>query len=154
MKDYFLDLPLHSDVLPKETSNTQDLVSISARSNSSLSLSEGAIVGGIVEITKEVIQCGTDYFKCTEHEKTERKRIASTLKAIVHQIDAQKEIYLKDLEKKYEERNRLYDIALEIQKRALELEDLEMLKISCNFMLIVYNGSTDLKVGNFSLPST
>ena len=58
---------------------------------------------GLLDITKETIRCFTEYAKCKEHEETERKRISYALRAIIYQIDAQKETYLKYLDKTYEE---------------------------------------------------
>ena len=150
MKDYFSDLP--------KSYNTTDRVANSSPpapipgSQASIPLnSQTAILMSITDITKESIRCFTDYAKCREHEKTERKRIKATLRAIQYQIDAQKEIYLKELDKNYEERNRLYDIAEKTQKKALELNDKEMLQLCFNLILDVYNKPFDINIPRLSL---
>lgn len=105
---------------------------------------EIAVIMGAVDITKESIRCFTDYVKCKEHEKTERKRISATLRAIQYQIDAQKEVYLKELENKFKERDYLYHLAEKAQEKALELGDKEMLQLCYNFILNVYNQPYEL----------
>lgn len=102
---------------------------------------EALLIASGLDIIKDSIRCFTEYKMCQEHEKTERKRITATLKAITYQIDANKEVYLKEMEKRFEERNKLYDLAHEAQKKALELEDKEMLVICYNLILNVYNKS-------------
>lgn len=135
MKDYFSDLPQQYDGQNEPAPRPSAQMPIPTSP-------EAAIVMGVLDISKEAIRCFTEYAKCKEHEKTERKRIAATLKAIEYQIDAQKEVYLKKLDKQYEERNRLYDVAEKAQEKALELGDKEMLKICYNFILNVYNKPT------------
>ena len=144
MNDYFSDLSFRnnnesgkSEIIP---SNPQTLVPERLSASEPMSVTpETAAIMGVVEITKESIRCFTEYAKCKEHEITERKRINAALKAVKYQIDAQKELYLHELEKNYEERNRLYDIAEEAHKRALEVGDKEMLMASYSFMLDVYS---------------
>ena len=84
--------------------------------------------------------------KCREHEKTERKRIAAALRAVQYQIDAQKEVYLKKLEGDARERKDLYEKANEALQVALEKNDKEMLQITYNFILNVYNGGLNSSV--------
>jgi len=74
--------------------------------------------------------------------KKRKESILLLLRAIEYQIDAQKQVYLKELDKQYEERNRLYDMAEKVQEKALELGDKEMLKICYNLILNVYNKPT------------
>ena len=145
MKDYFAEMPQQYIICPKE--NGDQPLAQSQQTNSPVpsnppsipTTPEDAILTGLLDITKETIRCFTEYAKCKEHEETERKRISYALRAIIYQIDAQKEAYLKYLDKTYEERNRLYDIAERAQKKALENGDTEMLRICYNFMLNVYN---------------
>ena len=111
---------------------------------------DSAIVMGVIDITKESIRCYTEYIKCKEQEETERRRISATLRAIQYQIDAQKDVYLKELEKKFEERNRLYDMAEKAQAVALEIGDKEMLQICYNLILNVYMKACG---SNGSMPS-
>lgn len=104
-----------------------------------------ALLMSVPEMIKETIRCFTDYAKCKQHEETERKRITAQLKAIEYQINAQKEVYLKELEIRYEERNRLYSMAEKSQEKALVDGDKEMLKICYNLILNVYNsGANDV----------
>ena len=114
---------------------------------------ETAAIMCVAEITKEAIHCFTEYAKCVEHEKTERARIKATLKAIEYQIDAQKEIYLTQLEKSYAERLELYSRAFKAQEKALQENDIEMLKLCYNFILSVYNqrDSNNLELSDFRL---
>ncbi|MDD6070375.1 MAG: hypothetical protein PUC12_06090 [Clostridiales bacterium] len=132
MKDYFTDLSIQKEHVQEKESNL-------VNSATSIPLTaDAAIVAGTVDITKECIRCFTEYAKCKEHEITERKRISAMLRAVQYQIDAQKEVYLRELEKNYEDRNRLYDMAEKTQQKALELGDKEMLQLCYNFILNVY----------------
>ncbi|WP_214861822.1 hypothetical protein [Exiguobacterium sp. s161] len=138
MKDYFSHLPQDNasrfdrQEKPRATQQTPTTMPI-------LATPETIIISGVIDLTKEEMRCMTEYAKCREHEKTERKRIAATLRAIEYQIDAQKEVYLKELEMNYEERNRLYDMLEKTQEKALELADKELLKICYNMILNIYN---------------
>ncbi len=100
---------------------------------------EAALIEGAIDITKETIRCFTEYAKVREHEVTERKRIAATLRAIKYKTDAQKEMYLKELSYRFDERNRLYDLAEKAQEKALECGDMEMLRLCYDFILNIYN---------------
>lgn len=141
MKDYFSDLSKQNNV---QKNNEEDMLAVYPQSSTSLPTStEAFILNGAFDITKETIRCFTEYAKCKEIEKTERKRITAKLQAIEYQISVQKEVYLKSLDKHYEERNRLYDLAEKTQERALEIGDKEMLKICYNLILNIYNKSVD-----------
>lgn len=135
MKDYFSDLPQQYNLSQVDGQNKS---APSSQTSSPMSIPTSP-EGVVFDITKETIRCFTEYAKCKEHEKTERKRIAATLRAIEYQIDEQKQVYLKELDKQYEERNRLYNMVEEAQKKALELGDKEMLKMCYNLILNVYN---------------
>ena len=54
-----------------------------------------------------------------------------------------KEMYIKGLEMYYAERNKLYDTANKAVERALENNDMEMLKCTYNFILTVYSQGND-----------
>lgn len=99
------------------------------------------VVGAVVDIYKESVQCFTDYMKCKEHEKTERKRISACLSAITTQINAQKEVYLKMLDNAFEERKELYSKANAALKKATDDGDMEMLKCCFNYLFTVYNSA-------------
>ena len=144
MKDFFADLSIQNNNVGAEISTPPSNPQTPAPGNSGIPTPmpvtpEAAAIMGVVEITKESIRCFTEYAKCKEHEITERKRINAALKAVKYQIDAQKEVYLHELEKNYEERNRLYDMAEIAQQRALELGDKEMLQLCYNMILNVYS---------------
>lgn len=137
MKDYFSDLPQKHD-----TSRADGLQQLEPSPQLSMLIPvppQAAALGGVLDITKQAIRCFTEYAKCKEHEKTERERIAATLRSIEYQIDAQKEVYLKEMDKQYEERNKLYDSAEKAHEIALNSGDKEMLKIYYNFILNIYN---------------
>lgn len=141
MKDFFSDLPMQKSNFEGEVDNPSPNPQIPVQLTP-----EEKIIISVVDITKESIRCFTEYVKCREHEITERKRINATLKAVQYQIDAQKEVYLKELEQNYEERNRLYDMAEKAQEKALELGDKEMLKMCYDLILNIYTksvGNTD-----------
>jgi len=142
MKDYFSDSSQKHDI--SRTDRTQQLASSPQLSMPIPVPPQTAAIMGVIDITKEAIRCFTEYAKCKEHEKTERKRIAATLRAIEYQIDAQKEVYLKEMSMQYEERKRLYDMAEKAQEMALELNDIEMLKTCYNMILNVYNKPIEL----------
>ena len=93
----------------------------------------------VTDTAKEAMSLMNDYMKCKEEQITERKRISSALKIITKQIEANKEMYLMGIEKYYEERHKLYDIANESLKKASETGDMEMLKCTYNFILNVYS---------------
>ena len=137
MKDYFVDLSKNNEKYSMK--NSLDL-STSNATPAPIPMTSGIdVVVGVLDLTKESIRCFTEYSKCKEHEITERKKINATLRAIQYQIDAQKEVYLKELDRNFEERNRLYDMAEKTQERALALGDIEMLQTCYNFILNVYN---------------
>lgn len=91
------------------------------------------------EIGKEAMSLMNDYMKCKQVQITERKRISAALKIITKQIESNKEMYLTGIEKYYEERHKLYDMANESLKKATETSDMEMMKFTYNFILTVYN---------------
>lgn len=143
MKDYFVDLSKNNEEY--SIKNSLD-ISTSNATPVPISMTSGVdVVVGVLDLAKESIRCFTEYSKCKEHEITERKKINATLRAIQYQIDAQKEVYLKELERNFEERNRLYDMAEKTQERALALGDIEMLKICYNYILNVYNAPYSTK---------
>lgn len=142
MKDYFSDIPQKHGT--SQTNGQEKLVTSPQPSMPIPITPQEAALMGVLDITKEAIRCFTEYAKCKEHEKTERKRIAATLRAIEYQIDAQKEVYFKEMSMQYEERNRLYDLAEKAQERAFELNDIEILKICYNMILNVYNKPIEL----------
>lgn len=139
MKDYFSNLPQKfdqiTDIAKTEKTRTVTAVPVSA---------SPAVPMELLDITKETIRCFTDYAKCTEHEKTERKRILATLKAIELQINSQKEAFLKMLDMHYEERNKLYTLAEDVMQKALMENDKELLIYCCNFILNIYNGNAPI----------
>lgn len=136
MKDYFFNLPEKCEL----TSNEHERVEVLPNLNTSYD-----VTMDVLDITKEAIRCFADYSKCKEHEKTERKRIVATLRAIEYQIDAQKVMYIEELNKLFEERNKLYSLAEKVQEKALLDGDKEMLQLCLNFILNVYNKPVNLK---------
>ncbi len=102
------------------------------------------IAEGIKDITKEAMQCFKEYSMCREQEITERQRIKAQLGAINHIIDANKEIYLKQIESNMEERKELYHSAQGIIEKASEDGDVEMLKIALDFVFAVYQKTPQL----------
>lgn len=109
-----------------ETVSGQDMVSIET-----------------IGLIKETIHCYTEYAKIVEQEHTERKRIMANLKAIKYQIDAQKEVCLKALDKHYEERRELFEDIRKAIRKATEDGDKEMLVISGNLLLSLYDSKTN-----------
>lgn len=97
----------------------------------------------VADIVKESIVCFTDYMKCREHEITERKRINACLKAVMHQIDANKEVYLKTMEMQFEERKQLYSLANGALELAKKNNDSEMMKLAFNYLLNIYQFSVE-----------
>jgi hypothetical protein len=104
---------------------------------------QAMIVDTVVGIAREAMTAVTDYLKCKQEQITERKRISATLKAVTAQIEANKEMYIKGLEMYYAEINKLYDTANKAVERALENNDMEMLKCTYNFILTVYSQGND-----------
>lgn len=140
MKDYFSDVqPTSLSVNDRENAPVNPTQTAAPIPTSLEEIAISGAMNAIGDILKESIRCFTDYAKCKEHEKTERERITATLEAIEYQIDAQKEVYLKELDKQYEERNRLYEAVERAQNVALSIGDKEMLKICLNCMLNIYN---------------
>lgn len=142
MKDFFSDLPKSNNKMNGKIDNSNlqsPVLGNQCGGKTPIPVTQDVTIAiGVIDITKESIRCFTEYAKCREHEITERKRISATLKAVQYQIDAQKEVYLKKLEKDFEERNRLYDMAEKTLEIALELGDKEMLQICYNLILDVY----------------
>lgn len=139
MKDYFSNLPQQYNSSSNENNSKPATPSQPSSPMHIPTPPDVTVLMSVVDITKETIHCFTDYAKCKEHEKTERKRITATLKAIEYQIDAQREVYIKELDKQYEERNRLYSMAEKAQEKALSIGDKEMLQLCYNLILNVYN---------------
>lgn len=139
MKDYFSNLPQKFDKITDvaKTENTRTVAAVPVSTNPAMTME-------LLDITKETMRCFTDYAKCKEHEKTERKRILATLKAIELQINSQKEAFLKMLDKHYEERNKLYALAEDVMQKALMENDKELLLYCCNFILNIYNGNAPM----------
>ena len=139
MKDNFSNLPQKFDKITDvaKTENTRTVAAVPVSTNPAMTME-------LLDITKETMRCFTDYAKCKEHEKTERKRILATLKAIELQINSQKEAFLKMLDKHYEERNKLYALAEDVMQKALMENDKELLLYCCNFILNIYNGNAPM----------
>ena len=140
MIDYFANIP------QKEKPAKNPLTEQSGNKNIDLSISIDPNVELIkaamktwADVTTTAIKCFTDYLECRQHEETERNRIMACLEAVKYRIDAQKEVYIAELNKKYEERNRLYDLAEKVISKAEERNDQEMIRTTYNFILNVYN---------------
>lgn len=101
------------------------------------------IVDIVVGTAKEAMNAFTDYLKCKQEQITERKKISAVLSTVTTQIEANKEMYIKGLELYYAERNKLYDQANKAIEKAIEENNLEMIKLSYNFILTVYNQGND-----------
>ena len=111
MIDYFANIPQKRKSkknLPTEQTGNKNIdVSISVDPRVELMK---AAMKTWADVTTTAIKCFTDYLECRQHEETERNRIMACLEAVKYRIDAQKEVYIAELNKKYEERNRLYDL--------------------------------------------
>ena len=105
---------------------------------------EVAIIDEVGDIIKESIKCLNDYAKCKAHEVTERQRINSCLRAINHQIDANKEVCLKYIESRFEERKKIYSMVEACITSAIKNNDNVMLENTYKFILNIYNGSPDI----------
>lgn len=140
MIDYFANIPQKRKSkknLPTEQTGNKNIdVSISVDPRVELMK---AAMKTWADVTTTTIQCFTDYLKCWQHEKTERKRIMACLEAVKYRIDAQKEVYIAELNKNYAERERLYNLAEKVINKALEHNDQDMLRLTYNFILNVYN---------------
>lgn len=90
------------------------------------------------DIVKHTMQCFKEYAICHEQEVTERKRIVAQMKVINNMIEAKKEIYLKYLQMRFEERKELYKSVQVVIESATEKEDMEMLKIALDFQRDIY----------------
>lgn len=108
-------------------------------------------VKAATDITKEAMHCFEEYAKCREQEVTERKRIRAQLQAVNHWIDANKEIYLKQIETGAEERKMMYKAVEGVIEKATKEQDLEMLKVAMNFMLTVYQKAPELGQVNIQM---
>ncbi len=96
-----------------------------------------------IKLIKESIHCYSEYAKTVEHEHTERKRIIANLKAIKYRIDAEKELCLKALDMYYEERKMLFDDLRKAIRKATEEGNTEMLMISGNLLLTLYESNSN-----------
>lgn len=108
-------------------------------------------VKAATDITKEAMNCFKEYAMCREQEVTERKRIRAQLQAVNHWIDANKEIYLKQIETGAEERKMMYKAVEGVIEKATKEQDLEMLKLAMNFMLTVYQKAPELGQVNIQM---
>lgn len=112
---------------------------------------EAILIGAAVDVIKETERCLTDYLKCREHEETERARIRAQLSAFTQLLDAQKEIYLKQLEKDYETRQKIYNSANQALQLAMEKWDTQFIKEVLNLMAKFYIDTQNKEI-HFNIP--
>lgn len=106
------------------------------------------------DVTKEAMHCFKEYAMSREQEITERKRIRAQLQAITCVINANKEICLKEIETKAEERKQLYHAVEGVIDKASKESDIEMLKVALDFMLTVYQKAPQIGEMNLNLIGT
>lgn len=140
MIDYFANIPQKHK--PEKNSPTEQSgnknIDVSISIDPRVELMKAAMKTW-ADVTTTAIQCFTDYLECWQHEKTERKRIMACLEAVKYRMDAQKEAYIAELNNNYAERQRLYDLANKALDKALERDDQEILRLTYNFILNIYN---------------
>lgn len=107
---------------------------------------ENVVTIETIGLIKETIRCYSEYAKTVEQERTERKRIIANLKVIKYQIDAQKEVCLKALDKHYEERRVLFEDIRSAIRKATEDGDKEMLMLSGNLLLSLYDSKANNQI--------
>ena len=158
MKDYFSDINTTNDLAPfKEVAQEHTEYSADL-SVSGLYVSEPDVVmegmelglnlnaaGGeemiiplVTGIVKELGMCVVEYKKCKMHEETERKRINAQLKAVIAQIEAEKEKFMAELERDRIESEKVYKCAEELRDIGIETNDKDLLKYAGNLMLQTY----------------
>lgn len=143
MKDYFSDLKIIN--LEKNNDKIQNEL------KNKLSSEETMPFLATIDILKESIRCYADCEKVIEHEHTERKRIIATLKSLKYQIDANKEICLKEIDKYYEDRKMFFTSIEKVIDYAIKIGDKEMLMNASECLLTLYNSSSNnkrLSLGN------
>jgi len=107
---------------------------------------EAAIISLAAELVETSLKCFTEYQMCKAREETERKRIAAELKIVLGRIEATKELYKDIIERSFNERQGLYKKALKAVDLALEINDIDMLKASYNFILGVYEKAPNINI--------
>lgn len=145
MKDYFSSSETSKDLIPYSEPG------VPAARAEAIPLPipggpEAMLVGVAVELVETTIKCFTDYLMCREHEETARRGIAAQLEATLAQIEATKEKHKDIIERSFNERSSLYDKALKTIDHALELNDIEMLKVAYNFILNVYEKAPNINI--------
>ncbi|WP_442596702.1 hypothetical protein [Neobacillus sp. D3-1R] len=95
------------------------------------------VVSELSKIATESIKVFGDYMKCREVEITERTRIRATLTAINKKIEAEKEIFLRFIESSFADREKLYQRADIVLKTAVENGDVEMVRVTLNYLAVV-----------------
>lgn len=103
------------------------------------------------DVAKEAMQCFKEYAMCREQEITERKRIRAQLEAINCIINANKEICLKQIETRADERKQMYDSVQVVINKAAQDNDIGMLKTAFDFMLTVYQNAPQINEINLNL---
>ena len=107
---------------------------------------EAMVIGVVTELIDTSIKCFTEYQMCKQHEETERKRIAAELTATLRRIDDMKKLYKNYIVRSFAEREGLYEKATRSIDLALELNDIEMLKVSYNYILGVYERAPSINI--------
>ena len=91
------------------------------------------------ELVKETVDSVTDYLKTKEVEKTEREKVKACLTAVTKKFEEDRKKFEDFLDKSFEEREKLYNQAEKVMDKALKDDNLELVKVSVNMMLTVYN---------------
>ncbi len=91
---------------------------------------KGIPIGAAIDAVNNLYQTITDYYKIREIEKTKRAVIQAEKEIILSQINAQREILTKYLDKTFEEREKNFKKLFEILDIAIEKDNLDMLNIA------------------------
>ena len=161
MEDYFSEIEFDYLKKPNDQSDLPVLwdrpapldkpLEASWNSPGALSVAAGPemfLAGEVMDLAKEAIRSFTEYQIVQEREETERRRIDAALEATKHRIDAQKEAFLAELNKRYDDRSRLYDAIEAAQAKAMENNDMRMVHLCLQFMLDVYKGNPVIMEGH------
>lgn len=109
------------------------------------------IIAEAGKIVNELIVTYGRYKETQEKEKTERIRIRATLLALTKKIESETQIFQLFLEKRFEERHRLYDMAENLMKLGMKEKDSDLINSAINLIKFTYcedplNGNALLKI--------
>ncbi|OCS91707.1 hypothetical protein [Caryophanon latum] len=96
------------------------------------------VIAEIGKMANELIVTYGKYKETKEIEQTERIRIRATLLALTKKIEAETQTFQLFLEKRFEERHRLYDMAEDLMKHGMKEKDPDLINSAITLIKFTY----------------